>query len=168
MIVAHAGSTEDDEYRARRLKSQRHHRASVQFVPYRCLGDATGFGIPKFRHFSANAEDALRRIKFPPLVRDEINVRRAGDAMDIGQLRVGGLAGEFKIWFQILGGENIRQRFAPDHAALTNGVFQNIFAIAIAPNFGGQIFHLRVGLRIIGKARRMFRARPDNRCASTH
>ena len=124
--------------------------------------------MPQFRNLAGDAERAFGGIKLPPLVGDEINVRRAGDAMGAGQTRGGGIALEFKIGLYVLCRENVCQRFAPDYAAFAVGIFQNVCAVAFAPKFVREFFHPRIALWKIGKAGRMLRARADHDCAGAH
>ena len=49
--------------------------------------------------------------------------------MNIGQATAGAGAGEFEIRFQFESGENIRQRLAPDDAALADDIFEDMNAV---------------------------------------
>src|ERR1035441_626139 len=104
--------------------------------------------MPQLRNFAADAEGAFGGITLLPLVGNEINVRLAGDAMDVSQTCAVGQAFEFKIRLQVLCRKNVGQRFAPDDAAFAAGIFQNLAAVALAPKFVGDFFYLRVAIRL--------------------
>src|ERR1017187_4093663 len=118
--------------------------------------------MPDFWSFSTDTEGAFGGIKLPPLVGYKINVRLVRDAMNVSKSRVGVRALRFKIRFQILRGENFGQRFAPNHAALAVGIFEHAGAVALAPQFLSQFFHLGIALRKISEAGRMLRTRADD------
>ena len=143
---------EDDKYRSGGIKSQPHFGARVLRAPNRRGFNHARVGMPELGNLSADAERALGGIKLPALVGKKINVRLAGDAVRVCQLRMGRRAGEFKIRFQILRGENIGQRFTPDDAAFAFGIFKNTRAVAWTPKFVGEFFILRVALRKISEA----------------
>ncbi len=88
--------------------------------------------------------------------------------MNVCQMSVGGSPGEFEIRLQILCRENVGERFAPNDAALADGIFENSSAVTFAPKFAGQFFYLVIALWIIRKARRVLRARTDDGRAGTH